>query len=218
LIAFLGGTFDPVHTGHLHAARAAAQALSCPVRLVLSAQPPHRAAPAANAERRWAMLRLACAGEAAGIEADDLELRRAGPSYTFETLNALRLRHGDEPLCWIIGTDAFNEILTWRRWREVLRSSHLLVLRRPGCDLADAALDLHRQRCCPDLEQRSAGGIRLLDDAMLPISASGIRALIAAGDAVGDLLPHGVCAYIRHHGLYARSEWRDGPAHPGQAS
>ena len=205
MIAYLGGTFDPVHNGHLHAARVAAQALSCPVRLVLSAHPPHRPQPEASAERRWALLELACAAEA-GLEADDVELRRGGPSYTVDTLEALRLRHGDEPLSWIIGTDAFNEIHTWRRWRKVLDLCHLLVLRRPGAELKAAALRFHREHRCSHLEQHPAGGIHLLDQAMLPVSASAVRALIAAGGDVGHLLPQGVTTYIRRHGLYARSK------------
>lgn len=204
MIAFLGGTFDPVHNGHLHAARMVAQALSCPVRLVLSAEPPHRVQPQASPEQRWALLELACADEA-GLEADDIELRRGGPSYTIDTLKALRLRHGDEPLSWIIGTDAFNEIHTWRRWREVLGFGHLLVLQRPGTALNGTALDFHREHRCPDLERRPAGGIRLLDEAMLPVSASAVRALIAKGGDAGHLLPEGVTTYIRRHGLYART-------------
>ena len=204
MIAFLGGTFDPVHNGHLHAARVAAQALSCPVRLVLSAQPPHRAAPTASAERRWALLEIACAAES-DLEADDVELRRGGSSYTVDTLQALRLRHGDEPLCWIIGSDAFNEIRSWRRWQDVLRFGHLLVLQRPGAELEGTALGLLREYRCRDLERRSAGGIRLLDQAMLPISASAVRTLIARGGDAGHLLPEGVTTYIRRHDLYARS-------------
>ncbi len=203
MIAFLGGTFDPVHKGHLHAARAAAQALACPVRLVLSAEPPHRQRPEASAQRRWAMLELACAAEA-GLDADDVELRRGGPSYTVDTLKALRLRHGDAPLSWIIGTDAFNEIHAWRQWRSVLDFGHLLVLPRPGAELKGAALKLYLERRCPDLEQRPAGGIRLLDEAMLPVSASAVRALIATEGDAGHLLPEGVNHYIRRHGLYVR--------------
>ncbi len=205
MIAFLGGTFDPVHNGHLHAAGVAAEALSCPVRLVLSAHPPHRAPPEASAEQRWALLELACAAEA-GVDADDVEMRRVGPSYTVDTLRALRLRHGGEPLCWIVGTDAFNDIHAWRRWREVLEFGHLLVLPRPGAVLEGAALKFYREHRCPDLERCPAGGIRLLDEAMLPVSASAVRALIAGGGDAGHLLPQGVTAYIRRHGLYARSD------------
>ena len=205
MIAFLGGTFDPVHNGHLHAARMAARSLACPVRLVLSADPPHRPQPVASAQRRWAMLKLVCAAEA-GLDADDVELRRGGPSYTVDTLEALRLRHGDGPISWIIGTDACNEIHTWRRWRKVLNLGHLLVLPRPGSKLKGAALKLYREHRCPNLERRPAGGIRLLDEAMLPVSASAVRALLAAGGDASHLLPDGVTTYIRRHGLYAGSE------------
>ena len=205
MIAFLGGTFDPVHNGHLHAARTVAQALACPVRLVLSAQPPHRVPPEASAEQRWALLELACAGQAR-LAADDIELRRGGPSYTVDTLAALRARHGNEPLSWILGADAFNEIHTWQRWREVLGFGHLLVLQRPGATLKGPALEFYRDHRCADLGPLPAGGIRLLDKAMLPVSASAIRALIAKGGDAAHLLPQGVSTYIRQHGLYARSE------------
>ena len=202
MIAFLGGTFDPVHNGHLHAARVASRVLSCPVRLVLSAHPPHRPQPAASPRRRWALLERACAAEA-NLDADDRELQRGGPSYTVDTLEALRSRHGDDPLAWIIGTDAFNEIQTWRRWRKVLDFGHLLVLPRPGAQLDGPALKFYHEHRCRDLERRPAGGLRLLDEAMLPVSASAVRALIANGEDASHLLPDGVYAYIRQHGLYA---------------
>lgn len=202
MIGFFGGTFDPVHNGHLCAAKAAAAALGCKVRMVLSARPPHRRPPCASAGQRWAMLRLACAAHPE-LLADDAELRRKGPSYTVDSLKAVRRRRGGEPLCWIIGTDAFNDIHSWRQWRTVLGLAHVVLLPRAGVALKGPALRLRRRRRA-GLSKASAGGILLLESEVPPVSASCIRRRVAGGAEVGHLLPDCVHAYIRRHGLYSR--------------
>ena len=118
LIGVLGGTFDPIHFGHLRPALEILQALELDeIRFVPCRIPAHRATPSITAEQRLALVRLATAGQP-GFVADDRELRRAGPSYMVDTLTSLRAEVGDAPLCLILGTDAFRELLSWRRWRE----------------------------------------------------------------------------------------------------
>lgn len=201
MIGFFGGTFDPVHNGHICAARAAAAALGCKVRMVLAARPPHRPPPRASAGQRWALLKLACAAHPE-LLADGSELRRKGPSYTVDTLKAARSRRGAEPLCWIVGTDAFNDLQSWRQWRTVLRLAHVVLLPRAGVALGPVALGLCRRRQ-GGLSGAPAGGVLLLERAVPPVSASAVRRAVAAGAEVAHLLPDCVHAYIRRHGIYS---------------
>ena len=202
MIGFFGGTFDPIHNGHLCVARAAAAALGCKVRMVLSARPPHRPPPCATANQRWALLRLACAAHPELVP-DASELRRKGPSYTVDTLKAARSRRGAEPLCWIVGVDAFNDIHSWRQWRAVLSLAHLVLLPRVGTEIRGPGLRLLRRRR-GGLSKTAAGGILVLERETPPVSASAVRRGVAAGAEVGHLLPDCVHAYIRRHGLYSR--------------
>lgn len=201
MIGFFGGTFDPVHNGHICAARAAAAVLGCKVRMVLAARPPHRPPPSASASQRWALLKLACAAHPE-LLADDSELRRKGPSYTVDTLKAARSRRGAEPLCWIVGTDAFNDLHSWRQWRTVLRLAHLVLLPRAGAALKAPALRLRKRRQA-GLFKAAAGGVLLLEGEVPPVSASAVRRGVAAGAEVAHLLPDCVHAYIRRHGIYS---------------
>lgn len=203
MIGLFGGTFDPIHNGHLHGALKAAEALGCQVRMVLSARPPHRPPPTASVQHRWAMLEAACAAHA-DLLPDASEAHRPRESYTVDTLAAMRSQRPDEPLGWIIGTDAFNEIRSWHNWRQVLDLAHLLLLPRPGAAMTGAARKIYQRHRQIDLFEAPAGGIRLLEGAMLPVSASEIRERLAAGADASDLLPECVSAYIRRHGLYAR--------------
>lgn len=208
LIGVLGGTFDPIHFGHLRPALEILQALELDeIRFVPCRIPAHRATPSITAEQRLALVRLATAGQP-GFVADDRELRRSGPSYMVDTLTSLRAEVGDAPLCLILGTDAFRELPSWRRWRELSELAHIVVMQRPGNvaqpfpPLLDAFMTPRVVHDALALRQQSVGGILLQPVTQLDISATRIRALLACGQSPRYLLPEAVLAYIHDRGLY----------------
>lgn len=212
-LALLGGTFDPVHDGHLGLAHDACLALALPqVRLVPASDPPHRPPPGASAEHRLAMLELAAAGQAE-LAVDDREIRRRGKSYTVLTLEELRAEDARRPLLFILGADAFRGLPAWHRWREILPLAHLVVAARPGdpfdAALPDALRPLWRDRLAADradLLASPGGRIFVVPIVARDISASAIRAAIARGgeDArtARALMPRAVWDYIAAHRLY----------------
>lgn len=208
MICLFGGTFDPIHLGHVHAAGAVCDALDVDeVRMLLSARPGHRGATGATARQRWDMLVLACAADRR-LAADDTELRRAErrgrASYTVETLEEVRTGAPDEALVWVIGSDAYRDLESWHRWREVFDLADLLVLRRPGAELSLAgALEAETRQRLVERITAPAGQVRVLEAPMLNISASAVRdSLAAGGTAAADLLPRAVYTYIYEHHLY----------------
>lgn len=207
-IGIFGGTFDPIHHGHLRAAREAMRALALEsVRFVPAANPPHRRAAQAAAHHRLAMVQRAIEGER-GFLADDRELVRGGPSYTVLTLEELRAQHPAAPLCLLIGADAFVEFHTWHRWEEIPALAHLGVMRRPHAAVsADPRTwpEWARARAATDAaELAAARSGRVLFVAITPhdISATRIRERLAAGEPVDAEVPAAVLAYIRAHSLY----------------
>ena len=198
--AFLGGTFDPVHVGHLHAAAAGGAALGvAKVTLVLSARPPHRAQPAATFEDRWQMLKIAVDDHPA-LVASDLELGRSGPSYTIDTVAALAA-DGDDPVVWMFGADGIPSFRSWHRWRDLPRFCHFLVFARPGSPMAELP-GFETARDAAELEASAAGKALLLETPMLDVSATEVRRRIAAGRDVSTLVPAGVWTYITERELY----------------
>ncbi|NJD09496.1 MAG: nicotinate (nicotinamide) nucleotide adenylyltransferase [Gemmatimonadetes bacterium] len=194
-LGLLGGTFDPPHIGHLIAAQDALQvlALDC-VALVPAAIPPHKQdRPVTPAPERAAMLALAC-GDDPRFRVETLELDRTGPSYTIDTLRALA-SHGDE-LFLLIGTDQYAEFGTWREPEEVRRLATLGVLRRAGDEVRIGAVG-------DDLGGRP---VRDVPVTRIDISSTLIREAVAAGRSIRYLVPPGVEAYIRAHGLYRGPE------------
>jgi len=212
ILGILGGTFDPIHCGHLELAREVMAAAGLAgVRLIPAGDPPHRSAPVAAATARLAMAELAVDGHP-GLAVDAREVLRAGRSYTVATLEELRAEEvGDEPLALIVGADAFLGLPTWNRWRELWRLAHIIVVARPGTAF-DGALPPElasewalRYRAAPGaLRAAPTGAIVRIDITPRPISASAIRAALARGDraAVRGLLPPAVLAYIERNRLY----------------
>lgn len=204
MICLFGGTFDPVHNGHLHAAETVLAALGVnQIRMVLSARPSHKDHTGASLEQRWAMLQLACA-ERPGLIPDDREMHRSRPSYTVETLESLRAESPDEDLAWVIGSDAYALLESWYRWREVLDLANLIVLRRPGefPAMSNEMKAYTRAHQVESLQDCHNGGIFMLEDSMHEVSAREIRAWLAAGQDTSHLIPPAVALYIRDNGLY----------------
>lgn len=208
-LGLLGGTFDPVHLAHLRLAEEAQQALGlASVRFVPSANPPHRDRPGVDAVHRLRMVELAIA-DRPGFLADDRELRRSAPSYTFDTVTSLREEVGDDrPVCLIVGADAFLLLETWHRWRELLDRVHLVVAHRPGFSVNPQTRPLQAEFSArlsqTPAELHGAPGRRIQPLAItaLDISASRIRADLAAGRSPRYLLPDSVLRYIESHHLY----------------
>lgn len=206
-LGVLGGTFDPIHHGHLRTAVEVAAALGLgEVRLIPAGQPPHRAAPVAPAELRWRMLVAAVAGKSTLVP-DNRELRRAGPSYTVDTLAELRVEVGTRPLCLILGVDAFAGLPAWSRWQLLPDLAHLVVVHRPGyaSDVPGAAGELlaTRRAASPaELAATPAGRVWLQPVTPLAIAASAIRALVAAGGDPAFLVPDAVRDVLLETGCY----------------
>jgi len=204
-----GGTFDPVHLGHVGIARSARDALQVPVRLMPAADPPHRDIPGANAEQRAQMLELAVAGET-GLLVDRRELQRAGRSYTVDTLEQIRGEIGPaQPLAILMGADSFAGLEAWHRWTELFTLAHLIVAARAGSPLgAGASQALAAQTTGrwvqepEDLLHAPAGRLLQLPHTRQPESATEVRARIAAGGAWETLLPPPVARFIRMNRLY----------------
>ena len=212
-IGVLGGTFDPIHFGHVRLAEELAGTLRlAQVCLVPSGTPPHRTAPAVAAEHRLAMVRLAAAGNAR-FKVDDREVRRAGPGYTFDTLAGLRAESGDaRPLVLLVGADAFLEFATWHRWHEIFGLAHVAIAHRPGFPVERWAermpQPLAREYSARLAQQplavhlSPAGGIVIVPFTALDISATAIRDILRAGASPRYLLPDAVLDYIQSNRLY----------------
>lgn len=207
MIVVFGGTYDPVHYGHLRVAWEASQQLEAPVRLVPCHTPPHRIAPVAGPAQRVEMLDLAIAGQDR-LVVDRLEVERGGVSYTVDTLRALRTTHGaTTPIVALIGADAFAQLSTWRGWRQLFELAHLAVLTRPGTDaIADPALREEvaaRRAAAPsDLRALAFGKVAAIEVTPLSISASAIRAELARGGSPRFLVPDAVLDYVATRDLY----------------
>lgn len=206
-IGILGGTFDPIHIGHLRAALETAELMALDqVRLIPSARPPHRDTPRVSAEQRLQLVQLAAAN-LPPLLVDDRELRRDSPSWTIDTLQSLREELGAQAqLFLLLGWDAFCGLPSWQRWTELLDHCHLLVLQRPDADLdaPQALRDLLAARSVADPQalQGPAGQIAFVWQTPLAVSATDIRRRLATGRSARFLVPDAVLQHIHAHGLY----------------
>lgn len=217
-----GGTFDPVHNGHVAIACTVRDALAAEVRLIPAADPPHKGEPHADAGHRARMLELAVADER-GLVVDRRELHREGPSYTIDTLRGLRAELGDQvAMAWLIGSDSLAGLHTWHRWRELFTYAHILAVERTGSrvdavslgrDAPEVQFEIGpRLRPAGQLRASAAGGFAVLPlPRPRPESSTELRRRLVAGEPWQDWVSPAVAAYIRRHRLYAPQPARPAP-------
>jgi nicotinate-nucleotide adenylyltransferase len=215
-VGLLGGSFNPVHVGHLALGRAAVAAFDLDRMVVMPTGNSWQKAGSAHGQvdgaHRLAMVRIALGAFAsrpsAGCEwvADDLEVARAGPSYTIDTLQTLRERLGPAPaLILILGSDQLHNLATWHRWRDLLDFAHIAVTQRERVPLAGLPEPVERlvaQRGVQALPDEAAGSVVFFQMPPVAVSATGLRRQLARGEFPEALLPAGVADYIRRHQLY----------------
>ena len=209
-IGLLGGTFNPIHFGHLRMAQELVEALNLTeVRFIPSANPPHKNQPSVSAKERAAMVQLAVADNPL-FKLDTRELNRDGASYTIDTLISLREELGNNvALCLVMGSDAFAKLDSWHRWQELLKYCHIILVQRPNKlaqtklpDDLTALLHDNYTENIDDLAQKSAGYIHMQAITAQDISATNIRKRLAIGKSVKYLAPDNVLAYIQQQHLY----------------
>ena len=204
IVGIFGGTFDPVHIGHVQMALEAKQRLKLnEVRLIPCHLPPHRETPQQGSQQRLMMLKLAVAG-IEGLVTDSQELERDGPSYTVDTLKQLRSELGEDvSLVLIMGADAFARLTQWHHWPEIPVLANIVVLQRPGYQLPESGIlaDWLKQSTIKQIYEQAAGAVVAIDQMPMELSATAIRRELAAGQSSSDLIPS-VMAYIQEHQLY----------------
>ncbi len=204
LIGILGGTFDPVHYGHL---KPAAELLQClpldEIRFIPNRMPPHREQPVLDSATRGRLVQLAIADNPQFVM-DDRELRRDGPSFMVDTLAELKTEQPDATLCLIMGDDAFAGFTRWRRWQAILELCHLIVISRPGAELPCSVE--HQAELAPRLSHNpqallgsQCGQILLQSITPVPISATLIRQRLRAGQSIADLVPESIQQQLETH-------------------
>ncbi len=203
-IGIFGGSFDPVHFGHIALARGLRDVFALDeVRLIPTGEPPHRDALSVSAGQRLEWVRQALAHEP-GLVADDREVRRVGLCYTIDTLGEIQQENPQALLVWLIGGDSFLYLNQWRRWRELLSAGHLAVAARPGFDLAalpqEIAAEYAVRAVSASPGSLGKGRISVLPMPLLPFSSTDIRAKLAKGEDVSALTP--VAAQLRSAGYY----------------
>ena len=206
-----GGTFDPIHYGHLRTAFELLQALHlAEVRFLPCGDPPHRGEPLADASLRLEMVRIATEQQP-GFVVDDRELKRQGPSYSVDTMAELRKEYPDRSLCLILGMDAFLGLPGWHNWQELIGFGHIVVAHRPGWTAPRTGalgelLAKHGSGRIEDLHQATFGRIYVHAVTQLEIASTDIRDLVAAGHDPRFLMPDGVRRLIIETGCYRHEQ------------
>jgi len=208
MIGVLGGTFDPIHYGHLRTALDVQQRLALDeVRFIPCGEPPHRNKPVAEPLQRLAMVRAAIAGQNKFI-ADDREIRRRGPSYMVDTLSSLKKDFKDKSLCLILGSDAFNGLEQWYQWNKIFDLANIVVMRRPSID-GQAKINKHlfskikgRMVDVDDLNKKQNGGVAFVPVTQLEISATEIRRQWQECKDIQFFLPDSVLTLIQQQNIY----------------
>lgn len=212
LIGVLGGTFNPIHFGHLRLAQELTDALNLKeVRFIPAANPPHKDAPSVSAFHRAEMVKLAIADNPS-FKLDERELQREGASYTIDTLISLRSKIGPEvALCLIMGSDAFTGLNTWHRWQEILDYCHIILVQRPPITVTNQPplaneltllLQNHYTENVSDLSNQNAGFIHMQTITALSISSTAIRSAFKLKQIPRYLMPQTVIDYIAINQLY----------------
>lgn len=207
MMGIVGGTFDPIHIGHLRPALELYQDLGLDeLRWIPCGQPPHRDTPGVSSQHRLKMLQLALSGMPQCV-IDEREINRQGPSYMVDTLSTLRADYADRGLALILGMDAFNGLPTWHRWLELFDLAHIIVCSRPGAEmpgdgplmevLADRqVMSFHK------MKQSTHGTVYVHAVTRLSVSATRVRRICRQGKSPRFLMPDNVCHYIEDNGLY----------------
>lgn len=207
-IGVLGGTFDPVHFGHLRTALAAQQDFSLDeVRLIPCHHPVHKAEPEVSAQHRISMLHRATKAEKS-LVVDVRECMRPGPSYMIETLESLRTEYPDDRLFLLLGADAFNKLESWKDWQKLFELAHIIVITRPGWEINPSApvREFCEQRTASSFSEmckHQAGSVLPYSFIPLMIASSEIRKLLKENKSVRYLMPNAVIKYIKKHKLYS---------------
>ncbi|WP_108652125.1 nicotinate-nucleotide adenylyltransferase [Dongshaea marina] len=206
-IGLIGGTFDPIHIGHLCPAIETREQLGLQkILFIPNSIPPHRDTPHSCAEHRLKMARLAIR-DVEGFEVDDRELKRLKPSYTIDTLQSLRAEYPDTPLCFLMGMDSLLSLASWHRWEELTDYAHLVICHRPGWnpefgEPIASWLKAHQDQTLGALQTRLCGLVQFVENRTFDISATELRQRIREGKECRYLLPDAVLDYIRQQGLY----------------
>lgn len=211
LIGILGGTFDPIHFGHLRLAQELADTLALDeVKFIPSANPPHKTEPTVSAAQRAEMVKIAIADNPV-FTLDECELNRKGASYTIDTLIELRKTLGDKTaLCLMMGSDAFTKLNTWHRWQELLDYCHIILVQRPSNSTPqeklaaelETLLHDHYIESNEDLSIESSGYITMQSITALDISSTKLRSILKHGQSPRYLVPNCVIEYINQHQLH----------------